>query len=159
MGVVEQSSGAVESQLSVLENSYESFSTHQRTVSVPSAQYENLRTFSESKVEVHAKVTNDCSEVLHVDEDGEMVLPSTVTTVEDCLEKGLCSTVEESTGIRCRITEVVGVTILGVNDRTDPDRETVYQLAILFDANRVDGSTTERAVWKEFDPDIHPAYF
>lgn len=158
MGVVEHSSGAVESQLSVLENSYGSFSIHQRTVSVPSAQYEEVRSLSGSNVEVHAKVTNSSSEALHVSENGGAVLPSTVTTVEDSLETVVCSVVVERTGITCEVTELLGVTILGVNDRTDPERETLYRLAILFDARQVDGSTTENAVWKEYDQDAHPAY-
>lgn len=159
MGVVEQTSGAVESQLSSLEETYDSFSVNQQTVTVPTEQYER-RCGEEGCdcIDLYAKVHNDDSEVLHVDREGTTVLPSTETTIDAALERAARETVESETGIRCKIEGLEAVTILGLQDGDDTDRETVYTLAVLLEGCHTDGTTDPDAVWKAFDADNHPAY-
>jgi hypothetical protein len=157
MGVVEQTSGAVESQLSTLEESYGSFSVNQRTVAVPTTEYETRRN-SRQEVDLYAKVTNNQSEVLYVDTGGSKGLPSTTATVEGGLEHQLQAIVENRTGVSCQIDGIEAVTILGLRDTSNSDRETVYTLAILFDAEYTDGSLRAQAAWQQFDADDHPAY-
>lgn len=158
MGVVEQTSGAVESQLSALEESYGSFSVNQCTVSVPTDEYEQKRDESSCKeVAIHAKVRNEEEEVLYVD-DGRELLPSTTTTIDAELEQVARTTVGDLAGVTCRIEGIEAVTILGLHDGNDGSRETVYTLAVLFEGEYTSGKTAENAVWKSFDPDDHPAY-
>ncbi|MXR52519.1 hypothetical protein GRX03_12990 [Halovenus sp. WSH3] len=159
MGVVEQTSGAVESQLSALEESYGSFSVNQRTVTVPTAEYERKRNESGCKeLDVHAKVLNDKTEVLYVDEDGREVLPSTTTTFDVELHRVARQTVDEMAGITCQIDGLEAVTILGLHDGNDESRETVYTLAVLFEGEHTSGTAGAGAVWKSFDPNDHPVY-
>lgn len=159
MGVVEQTSGAVESQLSALEESYGSFSVNQRSVTVPTEQYERKRGRDGcEQVDLYIKVENDDSEALHVDEDGAAVLPSTETTIDTMLERAARTTVEETTGVDCRIEGIEAVTILGLRDGNDTDRETVYTLAVLFEASHASGETGPDADWQSFDPNDHPVY-
>jgi hypothetical protein len=157
MGVVEQTSGAVESQLSALEDSYDSFPVNQRTVTVPTAEYEQRRNQRE-QIDLYTKVHNEQSEVLYVGADGNRVLPSTSATLEDELEKAAQSRVEETAGVSCRIEGVEAVTILGLHDRNDTDRETVYTLAVLFEGQYTAGGLASTAVWQGFDADDHPVY-
>ncbi|WP_436900921.1 hypothetical protein [Halovenus halobia] len=159
MGVVEQTSGAVESQLSALEESYGSFSVSQRTVTVPTAQYENRRGEDGcQQIDLYAKVHNEQSEVLHVEREGPTVLPSAETTIDAELERVARQTVETEAGVTCQIDGVDAVTILGLQDATDTDRETVYTLAVVFEAQYTDGAPDDPAVWKSFDAEDHPAY-
>lgn len=159
MGAVEHSSGLVESQLSALEDTYDSFSINQRTVSVQTSQYEQKREGSENpQIELHAKVTNDASDVLYIDTDSHKVLPSTTATVDDGLEETLRTTVKEKTGAECEIEGIDGVTILGIRDEDDADRKPVYRLAVLFEARRRGGSIGENATWEQYNPDAHPVY-
>lgn len=159
MGAVEHSSGLVESQLSALEDSYDSFSINQRTVSVPTPQYEQKREGSKNpQIELYAKVTNDTSDVLYVDTDIHRVLPSTTASVDDGLEETVRETVKEKTGIECEVEGIAGVTILGIRDEDDTDRNPIYRLAVLFEADSKGGSVGENATWDQYDPDAHPVY-
>lgn len=159
MGVVEQTSGAVESQLSTLEESYGSFSINQRTVTVPTAEYEQKRNgFGPKEVEVYAKVQHDDADVLYVDTDEKRALPSTRAAIDDKLETAARKTVAETANITCEICGVEAVTILGLHDGSDADRETVYTLAVLFEAQYTEGTLASNAVWQEFDADDHPVY-
>ena len=157
MGVVEQTSGAVESQLTALEESYGSFPVNQRTVTVPTAEYEQKRNRSE-EVEIYAKVRNENSEVLYVDADGKQALPSTRASIDDELERAACKTIREMADISCELQGVEAVTILGLHDDNDSDRETVYTLAVLFEGEHTAGSLGSGAVWQGFDADEHPVY-
>lgn len=158
MGAVERSSSVVESQLSVLEESYGSFPVNQRTVSVPTAQYERKRRRADEEIELYAKVTNDESEVLHVRVDGDRVLPSTTAPVDGRPERAIRSTVAERTGIECRVEGVHGATILGLQDADDPERESVYRLGVIYEADRTGGSLAPDADWQAYEPDAHPVY-
>jgi hypothetical protein len=159
MGVVEQTSGAVESQLSALEESYGSFSVNQRTITVPTAEYEQKRDRPGcEEVDIYTKVRNENSAVLHVDTDGKRVLPSTSATIDDELEQTARTTVREMADITCEIQGIEAVTILGLHDGNDSGRETVYTLAVLFEGQYIDGTLASEAVWREFDADDHPVY-
>lgn len=159
MGVVEQTSGAVESQLTSLEETYGSFSVNQRTVTVPTEQYER-RCGKEGcrRIDLYAKVHNDDAEVLHVEREGTTVLPSAETTIDAALEQAARETVESEAGIRCRIEGLEAVTILALQDGDDTDRETVYTLAVQVEATHTGGTTDADAVWESFDAGDHPAY-
>jgi hypothetical protein len=159
MGVVEQTSGAVESQLTSLEETYGSFSVNQRTVAVPTAQYE--RRCGENgceRIDLYAKIHNDAAEVLHVEPEGTTVLPSAETTIDADLEQIARETVASEAGIDCRIEGLEAVTILGLQDGADTDRETVYTLAVLIEGHSTDGTPDSDAVWESFDAGDHPAY-
>ena len=158
MGAVERETGVVESQLSVLERSYGSFPVSQRTVSVSTTQYQRKRRRADDEVELYARVTNESGEVLHVTSEGGMVLPSTTAHIDGHLERAIQSTVAERAGIECRIDGVRGVTILGIQDRNDPGRETVYRLGVVYEANWTDGSPAPDADWRAYEPDTHPVY-
>lgn len=159
MGVVEQSSGAVESQLSELEDCYGSFSINQRTIDVPTAQYEQKRERSGSEqIELHAKICNGESQVLHVNANGNRILPFTTESIGAKLESALREAVADRTGVQCQVDELVGVTILGIRDGDEPDRETIYQLAALFEGQPASGSLSDSALWKEYEPDSQPVY-
>jgi len=159
MGVVEQSSGAVESYLTTLEETYGSFAINQRTVAVPAEQYEREREKSGAgQIDVHAKVENDQSEVLYVEDNGTTALPSTTTTAHDSLKPAIQAEIFKIAGIECLLSDISAVTILGVRDADNEGRKTVYRLAVLFDGNHKSGSINDHAEWKQYDPNRHPAY-
>jgi ADP-ribose pyrophosphatase YjhB (NUDIX family) len=159
MGVVEQTSGAVESQLSSLEERYGSFSVNQHTVTVPQAQYEDRRGKDGcEQIDLYVKGRNDHSDVLHVEREGATALPSAETTVDAELERVARQTVEAEAGISCQVEGVDAVTILGLQDATETERETVYTLAVMVAAEHTEGTADEAAVWDSFDPGDHPAY-
>lgn len=157
MGAVEQSNGAIESQLSVLEEAYDSFPVNQRTVTVPTAEYERRRERNRA-VELYIKVRNERSEVLHLDTDHQPVLPSTTAPIDAPFDERLQSTVEQQAGVQCHVEGLSGVTILSLRDKNDADRETVYCLGAMFDAEHSGEADSDGAVWQEFDPGVHPAY-
>jgi hypothetical protein len=151
MGVVEQSHETVESYLSALDESYGSFPVNQSTVSVPSAEYERERErASAGYVDLYTKVTNEDADVLHVEDDDELVVPSTRTN-EHSLEDVATACVEKQTGLSCAIEMVEQATILGVQN-SDSDCETVYRLAVVFEATPTapptePSSVETEAVW------------
>lgn len=151
MGLVEQSDSAIESQLSVLEESYGSFAVNQRTVAVPSEQYERVRERPAREVELRARIENDSAELLHVDQKEGEVLPSTVTTVDDHLEGELRAEVETTTGISCRLEELSAVTILGFRDADVEERDTIYRLILVYDGVSAGGSIEQPAEWRRND--------
>lgn len=134
MNAVEHSSRSVESQLSALEDAYGQFHVTQVTISVDTEEYERRRNSGCDEIELYAKVTNDASEVLHVDTGYRRVLPSTTVAVDRPIEEALRSHVAETAGVDCRIEEIAGVTILGIRDGNDSTRNTVSRLAVLFEA-------------------------
>lgn len=157
MGAVEQSSGTVESYLSALEQSYDSFSINQRTVSVSPEQYERENAES-GAIEVYTKVENEDADVLYIEENGAVRLPSTRISIDESLEPTAKSVVRERTGVTCAITDLDAVTILGLRHENEADAETLYRLAVLFDAQQTDGTIADDALWKPYDSETVPSY-
>jgi ADP-ribose pyrophosphatase YjhB (NUDIX family) len=150
MGVVEQSSATVESCLSMLEESYGSFSINQTTLSVPEAEYEQAITEArKDRIDVYAKVQNDDAEVLHVRDQNTPTLPSTTTSSDGSLEREAKTAVQQRTGIECSITAVEQATILGITNDDDADSDTIYRLAVLFEARYDAGAVNENGVWQQ----------
>ena len=150
MGAVEQSYEAVESYLSTLDESYDSFTINQRTLAVSTAQFEREREHAiAGTVDLYTKVRNDDREVLHVREDDELVLPSAKTSTTP-FARIATETVEERTGVTCRVDDVEEATILGIHDATDA-HETVYRLVVVFEATRQAGTPDEGTVWHATD--------
>jgi hypothetical protein len=146
MGVVEQSQETVEAYLSALEESYGSFPINQTTVSVPTEEYRRERECADAgRVDLYTKVENAQSEVLHLREEGELVLPSARTCEED-FEYTVLDSVEDSTGISCQVDGIEQATILGIHD-AESDNEAVYRLAVVFECVPKSGSTNTDAVW------------
>ena len=148
MGVVEQASGSIEDCLDSLEETYSSFAINQTTLSVSTERYERIRANDDEIVDLHAKVRNDDGEVLHVRQDGSLTLPGVRTAVGEELEAAVCSAIEDVAGVSCCIDTVEQVTIIGVRDSGDDDRDTVYRLAVVFEGSHTDGTVAEDAVWE-----------
>jgi hypothetical protein len=150
MGVVERSSANVESYIAMLEEAYSVFSINQTTVSASQDQYGQAREAArEDRVDVYAKVRNENSEVLHVQKEDTLALPSTTIAAEGSLEYEVCSTVEDWAGIECSITGVEQATILGITNAEDDDCGTIYRLAVLFEGVHEAGSLEGNAVWQQ----------
>jgi hypothetical protein len=158
MGVVEQSCAAVESYLSMLDQSYGSFSVNQTTVAVSQSRYEREREKAgDGSVDVYTKVRNDESEVLHVQNEETRELPSaTVTDAE--FERAAATAVETEAGVDCRITGVEQATILGVRNIDDDTHKTVYRLAVVFEASYTSGSVTGDAEWHDTTTQPEPVF-
>jgi len=157
MGAVEQSSGVVESYLSTLEESYGSFSINQRTISISADRYTEERT-REATVELRVKVENEHAEVLHVEAEGSPTLPSTTVQMDEPLEATVRSTVAEKAGIECRIQDLDSVTILGLHNTDEEESETLYRLAVTFEATHEGGTAGDGALWKEEDSMGNPVF-
>jgi hypothetical protein len=148
MGVVERSSANVESCIAMLEESYRSFSVNQTSIAVSSAQYEQVKSEArEDRIDLYAKVENSNNEVLHIVTGDTVTLPSTTTSGGRPLEQAVCETVTDQTGIECSVTGVDRATILGISG--SQDEETIYRLAVLFEARHVAGSANQNAVWQQ----------
>lgn len=146
MGAVEQSYEAVESYLSTLERSYDSFGVNQTTLAVEPRRYERERERAlAGSVDVYTRVVNDSGEVLRVHRESDLVLPATRTATEP-FERVARAAVEEQTGVDCRIDGLDEVTILGIRNRAN-GHDSVYRLAIVFEASPRTGSTNGDAVW------------
>lgn len=144
MGVVEQSHETVEKYLSGFEETYQSFPVNQTTVTVSADEYQRERADAGS-VESYAKVENENTEILHLEEDGTLVLPSTRAR-DGGVERATIDAVEASTGIVPRIDGIEQATILGIHD-AESNHETVFRLAVVFTAVREAGSLEPSAVW------------
>jgi hypothetical protein len=154
MGVVEQSHETVESYISALERIYGSFAVNQSTLSVPPAEYKReCERAAAGYADLYVTVTNSEGDVLHVDDGDEHVVPS--TRAEGIPAKTMVAEfVEDETGVPCHVEDVKQATILGIRSSAS-DSETVYRLAIVFEARPAsteDGtgppSTAETAVWQ-----------
>lgn len=160
MRVVEHSSGAVESSLSSLDEVYEDFSVNQTTIPVPETQYEHERERAATgRIDLYAKVCNDDGEVLHLTREETEQLPSTTVDDEESFERAICHAVSETVGIDCRVTGVEEATILGVADAENNDRETIWRLAVLFEAAHQAGTVDEQADWRGPSETVEPTYF
>jgi hypothetical protein len=150
MGVVEQSSANVESCLSMLEDSYGSFSINQTTLSVPQEEYKQAKKEAlADRIDIYAKVQNDDAEVLHVRDQEAHTLPSTTTSADGPLEHEAKKAVQRRTGIECSITAVEQATILGITSDDEAHSDTIYRLAVLFEATHDAGAVNENAVWQQ----------
>lgn len=157
MGVVKQSYETVESHLSTLDEGYDSFKVNQTTVVATPDRYERERERAcAGSVDVYTKVRNDDGEVLHVKGEEDVVLPSTRTTSER-FERTAFDAVEEQTGVECRVEGIDQATILGIRDGNE-ERETVYRLAVVFEATHWSGSPEETGVWRS-DPNRPPLVY
>lgn len=158
MGVVKRSSAAVESYLSALDETYGSFSVNQTTLAVETSRYEHEREKAGAgRVDIYTKVHNDQSEVLHLQQEETLELPSATVSDKE-FESAATSAVEDRTGIECEVTGIDQATILGVRDINDDSRETVYRLAIVFEATHNSGSVDNTAVWEKQPTEFEPVY-
>lgn len=149
MGVVEQSSANVERCLSMLEESYGSFSINQTSLAVPQAEYEQAKKEArDDRIDIYAKVKNDDSEVLHVRQQDTVTLPSTTSSPDGPIEREAKRAVQQRTGVECSISGVEQATILGITN-DDGGSETIYRLAVLFGASHDDGALKENAIWQQ----------
>jgi ADP-ribose pyrophosphatase YjhB (NUDIX family) len=159
MGVVEHSSGAVESCLSAIEESYGGFSVNQTTIPVPADQYEQERErTSNGRVDLYAKVRNTDDEVLHLTSGDDTRLPSATIDGTHTFEEAVCRTVRETAGVDCRVTGVEEVTILGVCHAEDDDKDAVRRLAVVFEATHEEGTIAEDAAWRAPGEEVQPVY-
>ena len=150
MGVVERSSANVESCIAALEESYSAFSVNQTTIEVSPAQYDQAREEArEDRIDLYAKVKNNQDEVLHIQQQDALALPSTSTAVDRSPELAVCEAVTEATGVECSITAVDRATIIGISNAEDADPGTIYRLAVVFEATRVAGTANPDAVWQQ----------
>lgn len=158
MGAVEQSCATVEACLSELDETYDSFSITQTTISVSASRYEReCEKARAGYVELYAKVENDDSEVLYVEDDDELALPSTSTNDRE-FETAVTTAVTDTTDIDCHVVGVEEVTIIGVNNADSAESGTVYRLAILFEARPTGEGSTSKAVWEHSATRETPAY-
>lgn len=149
MGAVESTDATVESYLSTLGETYSSFAVNQTTLAVCSARYEReVEHAGAGCITVYTKVHNDSSEVLHVDEDESLELPSTTIQGLHRLEPAAREAVEETAGIECSLARLEQATIFGIRDADDPSRGTVYSLAVVFEATYESGPVEDEAVWQ-----------
>ena len=148
MGEVEQSRAAVEAQLSALEEQYQSFSINQTTVSVSPDRYEReCRTWDESEITVYTRVINDQGDVLQIEETAE--LPSAQTTAIDTLERTAMNAVTAVADIDCTIETLDEATILGIHNVDEPTSNTLYSLAVVFEAVTAREESSEETTWVE----------
>jgi len=158
MGVVEEARANVEACLANLENVY-SFAVDQRTFAVSQVKYQRAREDArKGLLDVYAKIHNGNGEVLHVRRDGDPELPGTTVKHGESLEPALESAVRERTGAACSIDGIERATILGVRNRDDPDRPTVYRLSVVFDAVPDSGFGGGNVTWRELRETARPGH-
>jgi ADP-ribose pyrophosphatase YjhB (NUDIX family) len=145
----------IEQYLSELEVAYGSFSVNQTTISIPGGRYENVRERG-PEVDAYVRVRNDSSEVLHVGENGDATLPGVRVAFDGDVELQVRRTVTETTGIECEIDGLERVTIAGVRDVDDPQRETLYHVIVVFTASTTGGVLDEHAEWEPVAGPIEP---
>jgi hypothetical protein len=150
---------AIETFLSRLEASYDSFPVNQTTVSLPHEQLQRIRNQREpDAVDAYAEVYNDDRQILHVEEDGQVSLPGDSLDVDDPLEPQLQAAVERATGVGCVVEGVESATIAGLRNEDAPDSETVYRLVVVFEARHSEGSPETGAYWESERRQIGSAY-
>lgn len=160
MSAAELSRDRVEERLGALDAAYASFSVSQTTLSVSPAAYERVRErCRDGQTEAYVRVHDEDGDVLLVEADGEWTVPHATPGTDEGIERGTCAALAEATGVECRITDLERVTILGVCDEEAPERDAVYRLVPVFDAERTGGAPTEGVAWHATVPDgARPAY-
>ena len=154
MAVPDLSRDRVEERLGALEEGYASFTVNQTTLSVSPEAYERTRARSDAGLtDVYVQIYGEDGDVLLVEKDDGWVIPHVKPGLEESLELGTRRAVAADTGVECRITDLERVTILGVRDETDPERDPVYRLVTIFVGERVSGSPGEAVAWHSSLPD------
>lgn len=154
MSVSELSRDRVEGRLASLEETYSSFPVNQTTLSVSTDTYERAHERCEAGlVDVYVAVYNDTEDVLLLGGEGAWELPHAESTTEERLEERARTEVRDATGVRCSITGVRRVTIIGILDETDETRDPVYQLVAVLSGEQVGGSPREAVEWRSALPE------
>ncbi|EMA53434.1 MULTISPECIES: NUDIX domain-containing protein [Halococcus] len=126
----------VEDQLGRLTDEYDSSSVHQTSWAVPAERYERIAgVAADERAAAGVRVTNEDSEVLLVqDRRDEWAAPRGRVEPDESLETGAIRNVREATGVECAIEDVERISIVGVGDETDRDRDrsSIYCLVVLF---------------------------
>jgi hypothetical protein len=139
----------VESVLEDLEQRYGSCPVNQSTVSVSEERYADVREAEPAdRVGAYAAVHNDDAEVLHVSDGDGAELPGGRVPLDGALGGRVCQVVERQTGVECTLDGLERVTIVGIRDADDPDRETVYRVVVVFAGTHTAGRPGEGAEWK-----------
>ncbi|QPV63501.1 hypothetical protein I7X12_02375 [Halosimplex litoreum] len=150
MSVAEVSRDRVEERLVALEDEYSGFPINQTTLAVPSDAYERAGERCERGiVDAYVQVYNDSEDVLLVERDGEWVVPHGEPATDERVVSGTEAAIRAATGVRCSLTDLTRVTILGVRDEDDPDRPPVYRLIAVFVAETDGSDATARAAAAE----------
>jgi len=154
MSVTELSRDRVEGRLASLEETYSSFPINQTTLSVSTGVYERAHERCEAGlVDVYVTVYNDAEDVLLLENEDAWELPHAESATGERLEERARTEVRNATGVRCSITGVRRVTILGLLDETEADCDPVYQLVAVLSARHVEGSPGEAVEWRSTLPD------
>lgn len=131
-----------------LQQRYGPFPVNQTTISLsPEGYRDAIDRARDGFADVYVRVENDDGEVLHVEGDGRSRVPRCVGGSEKALAERARDAVEDATGVRCAIDEIVRVTIAGVRNAEDTDAGTVYRLLVLVNA-AYDGGQIEQGVWE-----------
>jgi ADP-ribose pyrophosphatase YjhB (NUDIX family) len=140
---------AIETFLSRLEASYDSFPVNQTTVSLPHEQLQRIRNQREpDAVDAYAEVYNDDRQILHVEADGQASLPGDSLDVDAPLEPQVRAAVERATGVDCVVEGIDSATIAGLRNEDEPNAETVYRLVVIFEARHREGSPKPGVFWE-----------
>lgn len=150
MGAVERSYAIVESHIETLDEAYSSFSINQTTIAVDQERYEQeLAAADATEIAVYAKVHNESSEVLYLPEGDSLQLPSTTVSSVENVGPAAREAIRESVQVECEFGGLDAATILGVRDADDESRDTIYSLAVFFDAFVADEAVNVDAQWQE----------
>lgn len=148
MGDVEYSREAVEAQLSALEERYQSFSINQTTLSVSPDRYEReCQAWDEHSISVYARVFNDEGNILQLDEPAS--LPSTTTNDMTSVETAAKQAVLNAADMECSIETLHEATILGIHNAEKPESDTLYTLAVVFEASAEETPTSDNVTWAD----------
>jgi ADP-ribose pyrophosphatase YjhB (NUDIX family) len=154
VSIAESSRDRVEGHLTALEESYASFPVNQTTLGVATDVYERTREqCRKGIVDLYVTVHNDTEDVLVVDREDAWEVPNASPAASERLEAEARRAVEAETGVECSITDLERVTILGLVDENDADRETLYRLVAVFDGHAVAGSPGSDGEWRAQLPD------
>jgi hypothetical protein len=135
--------------LASLEESYGSFPVNQSTVSVPAKRYTTVRERApEGCVDAYAEVRNADSEILHVSENGEWVLPGTSLPIDCALGRRVREAVAREAGIEWTIDGLARATITGIR-ADDADRETIYRMVLVFTGRHTGGRVGNGVEWED----------
>jgi hypothetical protein len=148
----------IEAHIDHLEALFGSFPVNQTTVSLSEERYERARTDRDRRLDAYVEVRNDDADVLHVDADESVELPSASVTVDGDIERQLRRHVRERTGVEPTLDGIEQATIAGIRNDDSEDSETVYRLVVVFSAHRERGQAGHDAVWQSAHDAVRPRY-
>jgi ADP-ribose pyrophosphatase YjhB (NUDIX family) len=149
MDVASRSRERVADRIERLEDVYGSFPVNQTTLSVPSPGYERARErCADGVADVYIELYNDDGEVLLVRGEDSWKVPQGRTDSDEPLEAGAKREVRETVGVECSVDGLHRVTIAGVTDESNPDREPVYRLLAVFVCELESGQPDGAARWE-----------